>query len=100
VPYKFRMQPVVVAADGCARFAENRIVRKLLTVGQEHGYGLHGIALAQAEGKFSQEEVEQLTQLIGYSVSGFCDLSTSRAGSRRRASKKAAELFEEVPDAV
>jgi len=92
VPYNFKMQPVVLAEDGCVRFAENRIVRKLLTVAQETGFGLNEIALAQAKGMFSQEEVEQLTQLIGYSVSGFCDLSTSRTASKRRASKSAALL--------
>ena len=90
--YKFRMQPVVVAADGCARFAENRIVRKLLTIAQEHGYGLNEIAVNQGEGEFDQTEVEQLDQLIGYSVSGFCDLSTSSAHSKRTAWAKAQKL--------
>lgn len=89
------MQPIAIAADGCTRFSENRIVSRLLTVAQEHGYGLHeiAIAIAAAEGKFEQAEVEQLTQLIGYSVSGFCDLSTSKGYSKRAAWAKAQRLI-------
>jgi hypothetical protein len=95
VTYRFKMQPVVTAADGCARFAENRIVRKLLTFAQERGYGLNEIAMDTAEGKFDPAEVEQLMQLLGYSVSGFCDLSTSTAYSKRTAWAKAQKLISE-----
>jgi len=96
--YKFRMQPVVVAADGVHRFAENRIVRKLLTLAQERGYGLNEIAVERSEGKLDPAEVEQLTQLIGYSVSGFCTLSTSSAYAKRAAWEKSRQLqAEESP---
>jgi hypothetical protein len=93
--YEFKMQPVVIAADGCARFAQNRIVRRLLVTAQKNGYDQNDIAIDVAEGKFEQAEVEQLTQLIGYSVSGFCDLSTSSARHKAAAKRAVQKLISE-----
>lgn len=62
------IQPVVVDKDGVHRFKENAICRYLL----DHG----GIDMNQlARQGFSKEDSEQFAQLIGYSVSGACDLS-------------------------
>lgn len=54
--------------DGVARFVENKAVTYLLNNG---GLNLNILALAQ----LPREDMEQLAQLIGYSVSGFGDLS-------------------------
>lgn len=56
------MQPVVRDESGVLRFRANAIVRHLL----DHG----GIDL-----DFSQEDREQFAQLIGYSISGYHELS-------------------------
>lgn len=69
---KFPLQPVVIAEDGCIRFAENRIVTYLLDNG---GIDLNKIASLAFTSNFSNAEQEQFAQLIGYSVSGFADLS-------------------------
>lgn len=66
------MQPVVKNKDGTVRFRENAIVRHLLDRLQEkHGYGLNQLAMLD----FSQEDREQFAQLIGYSISGYHELS-------------------------
>jgi hypothetical protein len=66
------IQPMVTDAHGVIRFKENAIVRYLLDNG---GIDLNKIALLP----FSGEDREQFAQLIGYSVSGFGDLSYVRA---------------------
>jgi len=68
------MQPVVVASDGIHRYKDNSIVRYMLDAGQRAGlFDLNTIATHLPE--FPREDHEQLAQLIGYSVSGACDLS-------------------------
>lgn len=57
--------------DGVLRFKENAIVRHLLDHGQKHGCGLNEIACMN----FSKEDHMQLAQLIGYSLSGYSELS-------------------------
>lgn len=61
------MQPLVVIDDR-VRFKANRIVRHLLDHG---GINLNQILI----GQFSQEDLDQFYQLIGYSVDGFAELS-------------------------
>ena len=65
------MQPIVHDDDGERRFRENAIVRFLLDAGP---FDLNQIALMP----FSPEDRRQLAQLIGYSVSGYEELSYSR----------------------
>lgn len=67
---KHPMQPVV-NVDGVLRFKANNIVRFLLDRGPND---LH--ALGSIRYLFSQEDWDQFMQLIGYSVSGYGDLST------------------------
>lgn len=65
---KHPIQPLLKEARGVLRFKQNAIVRHLL----DHG----GIDLNQiAAMKFRREDREQFAQLIGYSLSGFSDLS-------------------------
>lgn len=64
------MQPLVW--DGkIIRFKANKIVAHLIDHG---GIDMNAIALLN----FSREDQEQFAQLIGYSVSGFGDLSYAR----------------------
>lgn len=64
------MQPVVIDKDGVARFQENPIVRWLLDIAMPYA-NLNTIDAMN----FSDEDRSQLAQLIGYSVSGYGDLS-------------------------
>lgn len=68
------MQPVIVAKDGIHRFKPNAIVQYMLEEGtRANHFSLNTFATHFPE--FSREDHEQLAQLIGYSVSGACDLS-------------------------
>jgi len=62
------MQPIVVAKDGAIRFLENRIIRDLL---ETSSLCLNKIAVRD----YTDDERMQLAQLIGYSVSGYGELS-------------------------
>jgi hypothetical protein len=62
-------QPIVVASDGVVRFKCNPIVRWLLDAGP---FDMNTIALKP---EFTVEDRRQFAQLIGYSVSGYGDLS-------------------------
>jgi len=62
------VQPMVKDDHGVMRFKENAIVRYLLDKGP---FDMNHLALQE----FSAEDAEQFAQLIGYSLSGFGDLS-------------------------
>jgi len=62
------IQPLYIDSEGTLRFKKNEIVDYIL----ENG----GIDLNQiAQMTFSQDDREQFAQLIGYSLSGYGDLS-------------------------
>ena len=62
------IQPLYKDEQGVVRFKENAIVRYLLDNG---GIDLNAIACVP----FDQNDQEQFAQLIGYSLSGFSELS-------------------------
>lgn len=62
------VQPLVIDDHGVLRFKSNGIVRYLMDNG---GIDMNKIAMLD----FSQEDREQFAELIGYSHSGFADLS-------------------------
>lgn len=62
------IQPIYTDDQGAHRFQKNAIVEFLLDNG---GYTLNDLAIM----KFSNEDREQFAQLIGYSLSGFAELS-------------------------
>ncbi len=61
-------QPIARDSDGVVRFHANQIVRFLLDAGP---YDMNKLALMP----FTKDDRSQFAQLIGYSVSGFGDLS-------------------------
>ena len=65
------IQPLGLDEGGVLRFKENAIVRYLLDNGP---HDMNHLAVQ----KFSQEDREQFAQLIGYSRSGWSDLSYVR----------------------
>lgn len=68
---KHPMQPIVNDPHNVLRFKENKIVTFFLDAATEAGTTLNTIALMD----FSQEDREQFAQLIGYSLSGYGELS-------------------------
>ena len=65
---KHPIQPLEKDKHSTVRFKENAIVRHLLDNG---GIDLNALAMID----FTQEDREQFAQLIGYSLSGFGELS-------------------------
>ncbi len=84
------MQGIVWATDRVIRFRRNAIVERLL---ETSSLDLNDIARMD----FSEADRMQLAQLIGYSVSGFGDLSYASRDVVRRADKKAAALALKEP---
>lgn len=79
------MQPLVRDPEGVIRFRANEIVRFLLDAGP---FDMNALARMP----FSDEDQEQFAQLIGYSVSGFGDLSYADPETVAYADMLAAEL--------
>lgn len=65
------IQPLEQDSRGVLRFKQNKIVRDLLDHCSSRGFSLNDIACRE----YSQEDRVQLAQLIGYSLSGFGELS-------------------------
>lgn len=76
------IQPLAKDEHGTIRFKENAIVRYLLDAGQ---FDMNHLAVTP----FSQEDREQFAQLIGYSLSGYSELSYVRDDSYEAAEKMA-----------
>lgn len=71
------IQPVVSDASGVDRFKANKIVSFLLDAGP---FDMNQLALID----FTRDDREQFAQLIGYSVSGFTELSYVRNATWKR----------------
>lgn len=80
------MQPVILL-KGVIRFKANAIVRYLLDSSKDD---LNSLALMP----FSAEDWNQFAQLIGYSVSGFGDLSYVFPETVEAADREAEKLLE------
>lgn len=65
---KFPMQPLVFDAHKVVRFKGNAIIEHLFTSGALDLNKIAGM-------KFSAEDRQQLAQLLGYSVDGYCTFS-------------------------
>jgi hypothetical protein len=72
------VQPLYEDESGTTRFKHNRIVSFLLDAGP---FDMNQLALMD----FSREDREQFAQLIGYSLSGFGELSYVRSKTYKRA---------------
>jgi hypothetical protein len=83
------MQPIVLDEHGTPRFLANPIVRYLLDAGP---YDLNHLAKLP---NIPREFWEQFAQLIGYSVSGFGDLSYAKDETVQIADSLAIRLLEE-----
>ena len=79
---KHPTQPVIMDANGVHRFKRNTIISHLYSIGK---IDLNAIACEQ----FPIEDRRQLAQLLGYSVSGYGELSYTAGCSARYATPDA-----------
>lgn len=87
------MQPLVKDQAGVVRFKKNKIVHLLLILANKHGIDMNELAVMD----FTDEDRMQFAQLIGYSVSGYSDLSYVSDDSRGLAYAKL-DLLASTPD--
>ncbi len=85
------MQPVERDRHGVIRFKRNAIVRFLVDWARERGMTLNELAVMD----FPDADFEQLAQLLGYSVSGWGDLSYVSHEAIARADAMASALTSE-----
>lgn len=87
-------QPMRVDPDGVLRFTPNRIVAYMLNLlqnQQPRAFDLNMLACMLDRGMFTAEEYAQFTQLHGYSLSGFCELSGVPDKIKNRCATSASE---------
>ena len=82
------MRPFV-KTHGVVFFKKNAVVSLLLDESQKRGYGLNELPLD----KFSQADIEEFYQLIGYSLSGYHELTLVSDLAALEASKVARSKF-------
>lgn len=82
------IQPLIKDDLGTTRFQKNAIVAFLLDHG---GHDMNDLAMRE----FPQEDREQFAQLIGYSLSGFAELSYVRNDTYATAARMAVGETEE-----
>lgn len=83
------MQPIEFDKDGVIRFKRNAIIDWLFNT---YRIDLNEIAIHCQEAKVPVEDQEQFWQLLGYSVSGYGDLSFVRSETVRLADAIAENL--------
>ena len=86
---KHPQQPIGTAEDGVVRFKGNSIIQDLF---RSRALDLNEISRRIRRGDFPKEDYVQLTQLLGYSVSGWGDLSTSPPEMVAAADKEAERI--------
>ena len=82
---KHPIQPLAFDESGVLRFKENKIVKYLLDMGP---FDLNYIGAM----RFDNEDREQFAQLIGYSLSGFSELSYVSDNTYDTAANAAAKI--------
>ena len=68
------MRELFIDGNGSLRFVENPLVRQLLDAATERGYSLNEL-LNDVWSSSTPEQRGEFAQLIGYSASGYCELS-------------------------
>lgn len=89
------MQPLILDEDGIVRFKHNSVVRFLLDTSS---FDMNKLWRMLGSGIFSIEDMEQFYQLIGYSVSGFGEMSHFRAETVSKADELADEMRQRQPE--
>lgn len=88
------MQPVVIAKDKIICFKENPIIQWMLDMGREgKRFDLNTIAIVSSGLGWKKEDHMQIAQMLGYSVSGYGDLSYASKKSIQEADALADKLI-------
>jgi len=91
---KHPVQPIGYDGEGVIRFKPNSIINWLFET-KKLDLNQVRMMVEDTGGDFPLEDYTQLMQLLGYSVSGYGDLSTSPQEIVVEADKIAAQLYEE-----
>ena len=75
--------------DGTMRFKANHIIRDLYDFTMPKGFDMNHIV---GSGKYSQDDIEQFYQLIGFSLTGFHEVSYVSDETALEASKLAKQV--------
>lgn len=86
------MQDLYCDDNGTTRFRENKIVSAFLEHGMRTGFCLNRLAEMRVDGEFSQDDYEQFSQLHGYSLKGFHELSGVSDDAALAASNRAVRM--------
>lgn len=92
------MQPVVWDGRGVIRFQENPIVRYLLAEASAKGLDLNFLHRQSITQGWKKADWEQFAQLIGYSLSGFSELSYVRNQTYSKACRRRDALLKLYPE--
>jgi hypothetical protein len=85
------MQPIIKDPEGTIRFQQNDIVADLLDFASARGLDMNEIVKRACFKTYSQNDLCQFYQLIGYSLSGYHELnhvSDKHAKAATKAAKK------------
>jgi predicted metal-dependent TIM-barrel fold hydrolase len=85
-------QKIIIDDKGTIRFHKNKIVDKMLDFCTENGYSLNEI-FVDFDNENDVDDYVQLMQLIGYSVSGYGNLSVVPPIEVTRADKEAERIY-------
>ena len=89
------MQPVIMDQHNIIRFQRNQIIQDVAAaafVGRQ--LSINQIIVNVAQGEYTKNDWEQFSQLTGWSVSGYNDITYIREKSKNKASAKASKLLE------
>lgn len=88
------MQPIAFTKDGVIRFRKNMVLCFLLEEAREgRKCDLNRIAQQRFSANWPADDVEQFWQMLGYSVSGYGDLSFVRRSTIKKADEIADKLI-------
>lgn len=87
------MQPIIIDPNETLRFKPNQIVEDLYNFAQSRGMGMNEIVIKHCRGNYSQDDLCQLYQLIGYSLSGYHELNNV-SDEHAKAASEAAKLVD------
>ena len=83
------MQPIAPDSHGVARFRENDVIRWLVDV---KGVNLNEVSRVAQTEEFDRYDVAQFWQMLGYSVSGYGDISFIPKSVVEKADSKVEEM--------
>lgn len=85
---KLPLQPLYIDKHKVVRFRENKVLEALREAAAQRGFTLNDLAVMD----LPREDWQQFAQLIGYSLSGYSELSYVTDKAYERAAKAAPKI--------